>query len=246
MTLRESFEKSGNWLFSRRSYLPLILFAVLLLQLRGFHYPFGSRVLARCWEYACFFCSLCGLGLRFYTVGHVPEGTSGRNTRGQVADTLNTSGMYSIVRNPLYLGNLVIWLGLALFPRIWWFPILTVVVFWLYYERIMFAEEEFLRRRFADAFEQWAGAVPAFLPRFSLWRPAALRFSLKTALRREYNGLFSIVLSFFILVTASDFVATGSLRPDPVWIVILAAGIVMFLLLRTLKKKTRFLNVPGR
>ncbi|MGB8874133.1 MAG: hypothetical protein WCC75_12145, partial [Desulfobaccales bacterium] len=45
--------------------------------------------------------------------GLPPRGTSGRNTQGQVAETLNTTGIYSLVRNPLYLGNFLIWLGLS-------------------------------------------------------------------------------------------------------------------------------------
>ncbi len=55
--------------------------------------------------------SFFGLALRVIVVGHAPYGTSGRNTREQVADTLNTTGMYSIVRHPLYLANYLIILG---------------------------------------------------------------------------------------------------------------------------------------
>lgn len=246
MMLRESFEQTGNWLFRRRSYLPLILFVFLLLQLRGFHFPFGSRLLARGWEYLCFAVSLCGLGLRVYTVGFVPAGTSGRNTRAQVAEELNTSGMYSVVRNPLYLGNLLIWLGLSLFPANWWFPVVTVAAFWLYYERIMFAEEEFLRRRFGTAFEQWAARVPVFLPNFKLWQPPDLPYSLRTALKREYNGLISLILCFYILVVISDYLAAGRLVPDAAWTVILGFGLAVFVVLRWLKKRTRVLDEPGR
>ena len=60
-------------------------------------------------------------------MGFAPRGTSGRNTLGQVAEVLNTSGMYSVVRNPLYLGNFVIWLGLALFIKVWWCILIVVL-----------------------------------------------------------------------------------------------------------------------
>ena len=45
------------------------------------------------------------------------------------------------------------------------------LVFWLYYERIMLAEEEFLRARYGKAFDDWAARTPAFLPNFRHWVP---------------------------------------------------------------------------
>jgi protein-S-isoprenylcysteine O-methyltransferase Ste14 len=64
------------------------------------------------WEAICVAVSLVGLGIRIATVGHAPGGTSGRRTvGGPSALALNTSGMYSVVRHPLYLGNYFQWLG---------------------------------------------------------------------------------------------------------------------------------------
>jgi protein-S-isoprenylcysteine O-methyltransferase Ste14 len=87
--------------------------------------------------------------------GYVPRGTSGRNTRWQVAETLNTTGMYSIVRNPLYLGNFIIVLGILLFVQVWWIVVIGIVGFWFFYERIVFTEEGFLRRKFGTVFLEW-------------------------------------------------------------------------------------------
>ena len=88
--------------------------------------------------------SFLGLAVRVYTIGCVPEGTSGRNVKEQRADELNTSGIYSIVRNPLYLGNFFICFGLVAYPAPSFYMILSyVLLFLLYHERIIFAEEEF-------------------------------------------------------------------------------------------------------
>ena len=100
----------------------------------------------------------------------MPKDTSRRNTGRPQAETLNTTGLYSVVRHPLYLGNYLMWLGVALFPGAWWAPVIVSLVFWLYYERIMFAEEEFLRRQFGEHYTAWAAATPAFLPRLGRWR----------------------------------------------------------------------------
>src|SRR5919206_4624496 len=110
MALREEFVRSGNWLFRRRSYLPVLLFIPVLLSMRHFTYPHGRQIFDRLWELLCLLISLSGLGIRVLVVGHTPAGTSGRNTRdGQVASQLNTTGMYSVVRHPLYAGNFLTW-----------------------------------------------------------------------------------------------------------------------------------------
>ena len=118
MELRKKFENTGNWLFRWRSYLPLIVIGIFLLSLRGYQYLGHSEKLDHLWEIFCLLISFFGLGIRVLTVGHTPKGTSGRNTKEQVADTLNTTGMYSIVRNPLYFGNFFMGLGAALFAHL--------------------------------------------------------------------------------------------------------------------------------
>ena len=111
-----------------------------------FTYLGQSHVLNEIWQGCCLAVSLLGLVVRIITVGRAPMGTSGRNTREQVANTLNSTGMYSVVRHPLYLGNYLIMMGFALWPHVWWLAVLTTCFYALYYERIMLAEEAFLRR----------------------------------------------------------------------------------------------------
>jgi hypothetical protein len=179
-------------------------------------------------------------------VGYAPRGTSGRNTREQLADVLNTTGMYSIVRHPLYLGNYLAMLGVAVFFHTWWMVLLTTSLYALYYERIMFAEEAFLRERFGETFEQWALATPAIVPRLRGWRQPELPFSWRTVLRREYTGIFLLTTTFFLLDVAGDSIAEGRLRIDTPWIAVAIFGATSYVVLRTLKKKTHVLDVQGR
>jgi len=198
MALREDLERQGNWLFRRRSYLPLLGIPILLIALINSEYLeriFGDSV-DNFWGFFSISISFLGLAVRCITVGYVPRGTSGRNTKSQVAETLNTTGMYSIVRNPLYLGNFIIILGLTLFIQVWWFALIVWVGFWIYYERIVLAEEEFLRKKFGDTFLQWAEKTPVFFPNFKNWKKPNLPFSFKTVLRREFSTFFSIIASF--------------------------------------------------
>ena len=123
--------------------------------------------------------------IRIYTVGHTPVGTSGRNTAGQVADSLNTTGIYSVVRHPLYLGNFLMWLGIALLTCNIGFVTAFILGYWIYYERIMYAEEQFLRRKFGDTYLHWAEQTPAFLSRFNRFKPSGLPFSWKKVAKKK-------------------------------------------------------------
>jgi len=223
-----------------------LLFGLGLLAMRGSRLPFGSVALDHLWEGVCLAVSGLGFALRVWTVGHTPAGTSGRNTREQVAETLNTTGLYSVVRHPLYLGNFFMGLGIALFPRSWWLVGIYSMAFWLYYERIMFAEEAFLEERFGDQFVAWARRTPAFLPRPRQYIPAELTFSWRSVLRREYSGLLVVLTAMFLLEVAGDFSTSGRLRLDPYWVALLGAGAVVWAVLRTLRKRTKVLDAPGR
>lgn len=246
MALREEFENTGNWLFRWRSYLPLAVIGIFLLALRDYEYPGHSERLDHIWEVVCLMVSFFGLTIRILTIGYTSKGTSGRNTKRQVAQTLNTTGMYSIVRNPLYLGNFFMGLGIALFAYLWWLTLIYILMFWLYYERIIFAEEAFLREKFGDEFLEWASRTPVFVPRFSQYKKATLPFSLRNVLRKEYNSFFAVIVVFFILETLGEIFSEGRLEFDAGWLILLGIGFAVWIVLRSLKKHTNVLNVQGR
>jgi protein-S-isoprenylcysteine O-methyltransferase Ste14 len=243
--MRESLRRHGDWLFRRRSYVPVALLPVVAAGVAATAHPLPPGR-ERLWELLCFLLSLLGLAVRAWTVGTAPAGTSGRNQGRQIADQLNTTGPYSIVRNPLYLGNALMWAGVVLYARNPWLALAVALAFWIVYERIVYAEEEFLRERFNGEFEAWATATPAFVPRPRSYRPAALPFSFRNVLRREYSGLFALVLLFTAVVLEWWRFATGRWYADPVWLSAAAASAVLYLTLRTLKRRTRLLNVEGR
>lgn len=246
MASREDFESAGGWLFRWRTYLPFAMVAVAGLALIQYPSPNWGKPAHELWEGMSLAVSLCGLAIRVFTVGHAPHGTSGRNTSRQVADTLNTTGAYSVVRNPLYLGNFAIGLGIALRPGLWWLALIYVLSFWLYYERIVFAEEAFLRRRFGARYLAWADATPVFLPRSRGYRKAELPFSLRNALRREYSGLLTLVVVMFVLESAGDLFAVPRRPLDTAWLAGLGITVVACAAVKVLKKGTTLLGVEGR
>jgi len=249
MGLSQQLEKQGNWLFRYRGQLPLVLFLlaapVMLLQ-------FMSDEHVTAWTVVAVSCSVAGAIIRAYTIGTTPRGTSGRNTKQQVAESLNTSGIYSIVRHPLYLGNYLMWIGIVVFTCDLNFIVLVSLLYWIYYERIMMAEEAFLRNKFGAVFESWSGRVPAFLPALSGFRPPVTPFSPVSVLRREYSGWLATVIGFAyvgylrLLREYGLEITPASVEWWGQWQWILMASIAVTIVLRSLKHYTSLLKEEGR
>lgn len=236
MALKDELTSSGQWLFRWRSYLPLVLLPLFVYGLSGFSGKTADDSLGPRWEMFCIAVSFAGLFVRALVVGQTPHRTSGRNTFEQVADSMNTTGLYSVVRHPLYLGNFLIWLGVAMFTQDLVVLLASVLAFALYYERIMLAEEEFLGGKFRDRFDAWADRTPAFVPDFRRWKRSPVPFSWKMVLRREYSGFFAIVVTFTAFHALRSYFERGWVRLEPGWMVFLAVGTALYLVLRWAKK----------
>jgi protein-S-isoprenylcysteine O-methyltransferase Ste14 len=245
MALVHEFEKSGNWLFKRRSWLPVVLiiagFIVLYLTNRQ------AILFNQTSELIFLGISLFGEAIRICTVGYAPRNTSGRNTvAGQIADELNTTGIYSLVRHPLYVGNFFMWLGPVLFVRTIVFVIIFILVYCLYYERIMFAEEQFLRSRFGEAYDKWSEKVKAVIPKFRGFIKPALPFSFKSVLKREYNSFVNIFIVFVALDLIRNYFVSDRIYLTPMWLYIGVPAGIIWVAARLIHKKTSWLEDSGR
>jgi protein-S-isoprenylcysteine O-methyltransferase Ste14 len=245
MSLVHEFERSGNWLFKRRSWLPVFLIVPGL-----FVMYLGNRqaILFDMTDELIFLSvSLFGEAIRIFTVGFAPKNTSGRNTvNGQIADELNVTGIYSVVRHPLYVGNFFMWLGPVLFIRSIWFTLIFGLLYWLYYERIMFAEEQFLRRKFGEIYDKWAGMVGSFVPYSLKYIRSKLTFSFRNVLKREYNSFVNIFIIFVVLDLFRNYFLSGRIYLTEMWIYIAVPAVVIWIIVRSIHKYTRWLEVEGR
>ena len=250
MALEQELERQGNWLFKYRGILPVFIIIVgtavyIHMKLNPETFFLENTPYETYYQIGCLIVSLIGLFIRVYTVGYTPANTSGRNTKNQLANSLNTTGIYSIVRHPLYLGNFLMWLGVCLLTGNLWFIIIFCLIYWIYYERIMFAEEQFLRRKFGSVYEQWAEKTPAFFPNFKLFVKPALSFSWKKVLKKEKNGVLALFLLFSLLDILGDWVQ----KDNNYNFFLLGAcmiSIVLYGILKFLKKKTQVLNEQNR
>ena len=244
MALVNSWEKQGNFLFKYRGQFPVILFVLSVPFLYFTDSINESSVI--CWNYTAVLVSVFGFLIRFYTIGTTPKGTSGRNTKEQIADYLNSTGIYSLIRHPLYLGNYLIWIGIAIFTYNFYFIIIVSLLFWIYYERIMFAEERFLEKKFGDEYLNWSNGIAAFVPTFANLTKTIIPLSFKSILRREYAGLLATVVGFTFIDVLRLYFSTGILEVTEVVFQILCVTIVVVMILRSLKHYTSILNEKDR
>ncbi|MEM6807826.1 MAG: isoprenylcysteine carboxylmethyltransferase family protein [Pseudomonadota bacterium] len=187
---------------------------------------------------------LIGLAVRVLTIGFAPRDTSGRNTgAGQIAAVLNRTGAYSVCRNPLYFGNYLMWLAITLIAGNIWFVALFSLAFWIYYERIIYAEESFLGNKFGAAYLQWAESTPMFFPDLSRYEAPKTGFDWRKVLRQEKNGFFALMLLVCLFSLAED-AAEGELSVAEEWATVSAAVLagLAYGLLKYLKARTSVLD----
>ena len=186
-------ERAGRLLFRWRSFTPVLLIAVavpLVWRSRGPASPL--------WLASGLFLCVAGQALRAWVLGQVPDGTSGQNEK-LIAARLNTEGPYALTRNPLYLGNLGITLGLCLIAHDVWLLCIAMLLFAVQYRAIIVAEERFLRERFGAGYDAWCARVPRFWPRLAGATPAR-PWDWRRALRKEHNPVAAWVALTIVLV----------------------------------------------
>lgn len=252
MRLVEQFKKDGDFLFAYRSYLPLILVPFIVLVVYSFGSPlYKNGAYSNELVILALIVGILGQAIRIFVAGFAPKDTSGRNTGGQKAASLNTSGIYSTCRNPLYLGNFLMMLSPVILVGNWIFMLCYCLAFWLYYERIIYAEEAFLGDKFGESYSIWADSTPCFFPKFSKFTKPTLSFSIKSMLRREYHSLFGLAASLFavnFIEVFAELLEGGGSMIMPSYILSAFFGIclIFYAICRILVKKTNILLVENR
>ena len=248
MALVHSFEKNGNILFKYRGQIPVILFLMSIPTVYFTDYKLfdSNQTLDLILFITCILFSFSGQVIRAIAIGTSSKHTSGRNTKEQVADALNTKGIYSTVRHPLYLGNYFMWIGIVMFTYNIWFVLVVSLLFWLFYERIMFAEERFLEGKFGQDYVDWSMKVPPFWPSMKSHIKTEIPFSMKTILRREYSGITATIIGFVFVAFLRNWFTIGQPRFKIVYAIVFASGLLISLVLRTLKHKTNVLFEADR
>lgn len=244
MALKDELRSQGNFLFKYRSYLPvlIIIAGIIVLvdtKLNSVNEPWHAT-----YDIACVIVSFIGLLIRILAIGYSADNTSGRNTSaGQIADDINSTGLYSICRHPLYVGNFFMWLGIAMLTLNFWFLISFTYLYWLYYERIIFAEESFLIKKYGTKYTDYAATAPAFIPELSKWKKPQNKFSWVKIIRQEKTGILNLFIMVYMFKSIGAFLTDGKYyNLQSYWFWGLVIGIVWYIIIKLIQKNTTLLN----
>jgi len=143
----------GAVLFRHRGWLPVPFLFIPLL--------FAGRMEA--WNWIIGFV-LIAIGEAIRLAGVAAAGTVTRR-RSRTVQRLVTYGIFSWMRNPLYVGNFLIWMGFTVISGVLWFIPVAVVLFAIEYTLIVRYEEGVLESIFGEEYLRYKARTPRWLPR---------------------------------------------------------------------------------
>ncbi len=221
----------GKFLFRFRTFTPLPLIVLTIVFFR-------PQSPAPAWSWVGLALALLGEGIRFASVGFAGSGTSGRESFLK-ADSLNTSGLYSLVRNPLYWGNMLIFAGLLTVFANPFALVLFVVFLFLQYHFIVLAEESFLIGLHGLGYEEYCRRIRRWLPRFDRLAAPGRPFDLKKVLFKENDSCFNLLFGALLVMAWKERYFSGGLRRPLAFAATAIVLIALYAGVKVLKKRDR-------
>lgn len=194
-------KKIREKVFKYRSYTPIPFLLVMFIFQEA---TLPSLILG-------FIILLSGELFRFW--GVVYAGSETRRTGEVGATYLVISGAFGYLRNPLYLGNILIYLGvgvmsMALFPYLLF---IAFIFFYFQYRIIIAEEEEFLVKQYGEDYELYRKHVPRFIPRLKAYKNGKIEqppLNIKAGLRSElrtFQAISFVTITLVILFVIERF-----------------------------------------
>lgn len=207
----------GNFFFKYRNGLFPALFVVMFLASRPALF-LGNPALDRLVVSLGILIALAGQVFRATVIGYAYIKRGGKE--GKVyADHLVVRGFFAHVRNPMYVGNFLIAVGISIVygsPSVYYF---VIPFFTFVYLSIVIAEETYLRGRFGKQFEEYEKTVPRFIPNFKGLSTTLQEFKYdwKRALRKDYGTMFGTLFGIlFILIWKNYWVFGYETKKDEI------------------------------
>ncbi len=219
----------GKFLFRYRSFTPLPLILLTFIFFR----PLSGAPL---WTLTGLAVAMLGEGIRIASVGFASSGTSGRESYLK-ADSLNTSGPYSLLRNPLYWGNILIFAGLLTMYAHPAAIAFFVVFLFLQYHFIVLAEESYLKQQHGKAYEEYCAHVSRWLPRFSRHTPPGRPFNRRKVLFKENDSCFNLLFTALLIMAYKERIFSGRVHHSRLYTVAGLLLLAVYAGIKYLKKK---------
>jgi len=141
-----------------------------------------------------------GILVRVVTIGLVYIVRGGRS-RKISANELVTEGIYSVCRNPMYLGNILLLLGFGIYANSLLFLLIFFPFFCFIYLAIIKAEEDFLIKRFGEDYIEYKRTSYSVIPKLGKVGKlfSEYKFNFTRVINREYNSVYIYISGILLL-----------------------------------------------
>lgn len=234
----------GNFFFKYRNSLFIFLYALLLVPSPELitEKVFGEVY----WQIALgigLFITTLGIVIRGITIGLTFIERGGNKELRIHADALITKGLFTHCRNPLYVGNNLMLLGLGVLSNSLIYVIIVVPVFLFIYQCIIYAEEDFLTKKFGQPYLDYCSKVNRWLPNLKgIGKTfSSMKFNWAKCMLTENNTqIFWATGVFLTIIFKYSFIfGENSFARQYLMITILPLFVVYYLVLRWLRKSGR-------
>lgn len=225
----------GNFFFKHRNWLFIVFYAALFLP--------SPQLFSTEWDQASIWLGLlvtiAGQGVRGLTIGLAYIVRGGKEGK-PYAEGLVTEGIFRHCRNPLYVGNILMLLGVGILANSLYYVAIMMPLFLFIYQAIVLAEEDFLRRKFGAGFDAYCRDVTRWWPRpRGLGETlSSMKFNWKRWILKEHTTQYIWLAGITLLLLFNHPALTND---DPsrrkAWLIGVLSGLtLMYILVRRWKK----------
>ena len=234
----------GNFFFKHRNTLFIFLYLALFIPSPGlftenafgthyYYWPILIGLLVTC----------TGQAIRGATIGlaYIIRGGKG----GQVyAEELVTQGIFNHCRNPLYVGNILMLLGVGILSNSLLYVAILIPLFLLIYHAIVLAEENFLRKKFGASFDMYCSRVNRWIPNLKGISQTfnSMEFKWERWILKEYNTQYVWLsgITLILLLRYPQLTHYNESRRNVLLVIILFILLLGYAAVRYLKKSGRW------
>ncbi|KQV24412.1 phospholipid methyltransferase [Rhizobium sp. Root1203] len=194
--MKSTMIKIGNFFFRfRNQVFPLLIVALFLLATPPLQLM-GSAATERAKDHLALLVIVSGLALRATVIGFAYIQRGGLNKRVYAKD-LVTEGMFGVCRNPLYVGNMLVYIGIFLLHGDPLVAVSGIALFAFIYQCIVYAEETFLEAKFGDAYKAYCRDVPRWGLRLSRFAESTqgMTFNVRRVIAKDYSTVASTCIA---------------------------------------------------
>ena len=226
----------GNFFFRTRNFLFPVFYILLFLPFQRTSADYLSIF------YIGLAVALSGQLVRMLTIGLVYIIRGGRN-RQIYAKGLVTDGLFSHCRNPMYVGNILLVIGMSILSNSLFAVAVMIPLFIFIYQAIVLAGENFLRGKFGTGFDDYCSKVNRWLPNLK-GIGATFRnnsFDLKKVFFKEYNSTFLWMMGATLLLALNSYRLNEKLTLDndgKYFVIAIILLLLLYFTIRFFKKRS--------